>query len=266
MNIRYSGLTDVGCRRPSNEDRFLCVSQDGQSPGAEPWTLLAVADGIGGHAAGEVASAMAVEVLARDVARQRATGDGAAPGDRVLLESFQRANQEIFRKSNLSPEMSGMGTTLVAALIVGRTAAPSGGAGRLAARPGPAANVGDSRIYRLRGRAMTQISRDHSWAAEQVGSRGLSAEDIRRSPFRNMVTRSVGYADTVEVDTFPLDLLPGDAVLLCTDGLHGLVPGAEILKIIRKHKAPEAAAAALVQAAKKAGGSDNITAVLARID
>ena len=252
MNIRYSGLTDIGRRRPSNEDRFLCVSLDGRGPGEEPWTLLAVADGIGGHAAGEVASAMAVEVLARDVARQRASGDGAGPGDRVLRESILRANQEIFLKANLSREQRGMGTTLAAALIGGRTAV--------------AANVGDSRVYRIRGRELAQVSCDHSWAAEQAGSRGLSDEDVRRSPFRNMVTRSVGYAETVEVDTFPLDLGPGDAVLLCTDGLHGLVPGAEILKIIRKHTAPEAAARALIKAANKAGGRDNITAVLARID
>ena len=107
-----------------------------------------------------------------------------------------------------------MGTTLAAALLDGRGSV--------------AANVGDSRIYRVRGDELTQISHDHSWAAEQKRGRGLTAEDIRRSPFRNMVTRSVGYTETILVDTFPIELRSGDAVLLCSDGLHGSIADAEI--------------------------------------
>jgi protein phosphatase len=252
MNIRFSGLSDIGGKRPFNEDRFLCVELDGPSPAPEPWVLLAVADGIGGHAAGEVASAMAVEILEQDVARQRAAGGPEVPSGKVLEESFVRANREIFKKAAGNVEMGGMGTTLAAALLDGRGSA--------------AANVGDSRVYRARGGELTQISHDHSWAAEQKRGRGLTAEDIRRSPFRNMVTRSVGYTETILVDTFPIELRPGDAVLLCSDGLHGSLADAEILKIIRKNRDPEGAAKALIKAANKAGGRDNITAVLARID
>lgn len=252
MKIRFSGLSDTGRKRPFNEDRFLCLELNGPASAPEPWVLLAVADGIGGHAAGEVASAMAVEVLETDIARRRAAGGIAAPNGKVLEDSFIRANREIFQRAAGNPELGGMGTTLAAALLDGRGSA--------------VANVGDSRVYRLRGEVLTQISHDHSWAAEQRRGRGLTAEDIRRSPFRNMVTRSVGYTETILVDTFPLELLPGDAVLLCSDGLHGSLSDPEILKIIRKHRDPGAAAKALIKAANKAGGRDNITAVLARVD
>jgi protein phosphatase len=252
MKIRFSGLSDIGCKRPQNEDRFLCVELDGPDPDSVPWVLLAVADGIGGHAAGEVASAMAVDVLGKDVARQRTAGGSESSRAKVLEESFVRANREIFQKAAGNAEMGGMGTTLAAVLLDGRGSA--------------AANVGDSRVYRLRGQELTQISHDHSWAAEQRWGGGLTADNIKRSPFRNMVTRSVGYTETILVDTFPLELLPGDAVLLCSDGLHGSLTDPEILKIIRRHRDPGSTAKSLIKAANKAGGRDNITAVLARID
>ncbi len=252
MNIRFSGLSDTGRKRPFNEDRYLCTELSGPVPGPGPWVLLAVADGIGGHAAGEVASAMAVDILEKDVSRQRTNGDRDALSAKVLEESFIRANREIFQKAARTAELGGMGTTLAAALIDGRRSA--------------AANVGDSRVYRIREDDLTQISRDHSWATEQKRGPGLTADDISRSPFRNMVTRSIGYTETILVDTFALDLRPGDGILLCTDGLHGMLTDPEILKIVRKHRDPGETAAALVKAANKAGGRDNITAVMARID
>ncbi len=252
MKIRFSGSTDTGRKRPFNEDRFLCTELSGPAPVPEPWVLLAVADGIGGHAAGEVASSMAVEILEKEVSRQRAAGGSETLSGQVLEESFIRANREIFQKSARTAELGGMGTTLVAALSDGRRSV--------------AANVGDSRVYRIRGNDLTQISHDHSWAVEQKRGRGLTAEDISRSPFRNMVTRSIGYTETILVDTFVLDLLPGDGVLLCTDGLHGSLKDPEILKIFHKHEDPREASEALIKAANKAGGRDNITAVVARID
>jgi protein phosphatase len=195
---------------------------------------------------------MAVEILEKDVSRQRVAGGPDALSRQVLEESFMRANREIFEKAARIAELGGMGTTLAATLFDGRKAA--------------AANVGDSRIYRIRENDLAQISHDHSWAAEQKRGRGLTAEDIRRSPFRNMVTRSIGYTETILIDTFALDLRPGDRVLLCTDGLHGSLAAPEILKILRKHRDPGKAAAALIKAANRAGGRDNITAVVARID
>jgi serine/threonine protein phosphatase PrpC len=252
MKIRFSGRTDTGRKRPFNEDSFFCAGLSGPDPVPEPWVLLAVADGIGGHAAGEVASSMAVEILEKDISRQWAAGGPAALDGKVLEDSFLRANREIYQKASRTAELGGMGTTLAAALLDGRRSV--------------AANVGDSRIYRIRKDELLQISRDHSWAAEQRRGRGLTAEDISRSPFRNMVTRSIGYTETILVDKFALDLRPGDGVLLCTDGLHGSLSDPEILKIICKIGDPEETAAALIKAANKAGGRDNITAIVARID
>jgi len=252
MKTLYSGQTDIGRKRPFNEDRFLCLELSGPAAGGDPWVLLAVADGIGGHAAGEVASTMAVEILKEDVTRKGAARGTDALTGKVLEESFLKANREIFQRAAQSAELKGMGTTLVAALIDGNRSI--------------AANVGDSRLYLVRDAAMSQISHDHSWAAEQKRGRGLTAEDISRSPFHNMVTRSIGYTETIMVDTFTVDLRTGDALLLCTDGLHGPLADHDILRIIRKHHDPEDAAAALLKAANKAGGRDNITAVVARIE
>jgi serine/threonine protein phosphatase PrpC len=252
MKTLYSGQTDIGRMRPFNEDRFLCLELRVPAAGRDPRVLLAVADGIGGHAAGEVASTMAVEILKEDVSRQGAARGGDALTVKVLEESFLKANREIFQRAAQSAELRGMGTTLVAALIDGNRSI--------------AANVGDSRLYLVREAAMSQISHDHSWTAEQQRGRGLTAEDISRSPFRNMVTRSIGYTETILVDTFAVELRTGDALLLCTDGLHGQLTDHDILKIIRKRRDPEDAAAALLKAANKAGGRDNITAVVARID
>jgi len=148
MNIRFSGLTDTGRKRPFNEDRYLCTELSGPVPGPESWVLLAVADGIGGHAAGEVASAMAVEILGKDVLRQWAAGGPDALSGEVLEESFIRANREIFQRAARAAELGGMGTTLAAALIDGRRrpdrltglSGRSGrrrSASRLRRRPGP---------------------------------------------------------------------------------------------------------------------------------
>jgi PPM family protein phosphatase len=251
MKIRFAGQTDVGRKRPFNEDRFLCAEVPGPA-GGDPWIVLAVADGIGGHAAGEVASSMAVDFLKDDLAKRRAEDGAAGVTAGILEESFLRINREIFLRAAQYAELNGMGTTLVAAVFDGSWSV--------------AANVGDSRIYLVRDEALSQISHDHSWAAEQRRGRGLTAEDISRSPFRHMVTRSIGYTGTVLVDTFPLELRADDALLLCTDGLYGALAEKDVLKIISKHADPSAAAAALVKAANKAGGRDNITAVVARLD
>jgi protein phosphatase len=212
--------------------------------------LLAVADGIGGHSAGEVASAAAVEILRKAVA-ERLAESGAAPPAVVLGAAFLKANEAVFHQANGTEPLNGMGTTLVAALIVNGKAA--------------AANVGDSRLYWVREGALSQVTRDHSWAAEQVRARLMAAEDVARSPFRNMVTRSIGYAAGLVVDTFELDLRPGDALLLASDGLFGSLEEKDLLKPFRRKKTPDDICRALIRAACKAGGRDNITAVVALV-
>ncbi|MCX6559325.1 MAG: protein phosphatase 2C domain-containing protein [Candidatus Aminicenantes bacterium] len=245
MRILMAGLSDIGSRRDLNEDSWLCAELPG------PAFLLAVADGIGGHAAGEVASAAAIETL-RAVTAERLTAAGAAPDlAAVLEEAFLRANESVFRQSSQTEHLNGMGTTMVAALIAGERAA--------------AANVGDSRLYFVRDKAASQITADHSWAAEQARAGLLTEADVSRSPFRHMVTRSIGYAAALAVDTFVLDLRPGDGLLLSSDGLFGPLEAKDLLKPFRRKKHPEDICRALVRAADKAGSRDNITAVVALV-
>lgn len=251
MRVSSFGYTDIGRKRDFNEDSFLnAVLSEGAAP-AGSIALLIVADGIGGHAGGEVASALAVETVNAHVVESLKAGVPAESGGRILEEAFTLANDIVFRRAAQSDHLTGMGTTMVAALI--------------AAGHAYAANVGDSRLYHIRGESLSLISRDHSWTAEQLRLNFLSAKDISRSPFRNMVTRSIGFSESIAVDTFDFDLQTGDGLLLCTDGLHGPLPEKDMLKIFRPKEEPEKISRALVRAADRAGGRDNITAVVARI-
>jgi serine/threonine protein phosphatase PrpC len=251
VRIEAFGHTDIGRLREWNEDSYLCL--DLAPTGAEgirPLRLLAVADGVGGQAGGERASALAVQTL-EEVVRDRAAKSGAAPDYAAILrEAAQIANARIFGEAATDPALAGMGTTLVCALADGDRAV--------------VANIGDSRAYHYRDRSLSLITRDHSWAAEQRRTNALSEEDIRRSPFKNMITRSLGYYEKIEADTFDLTLRPGDALLLCTDGLHGAVPEARIRKTVRRRKPPEWVCAKLIHLANEQGGRDNITVIIAR--
>lgn len=248
MNLQCQGRSDIGSQRKINEDRFAIADMSASvPPAARPAFLLAVADGIGGHEGGEVASALAVETVHAFVSERLKAGTG--PSAAVLRDAFHRANEVVSGRSAKTEHLNGMGTTLVAVLTAGPRAA--------------AANVGDSRCYHLREGALRQISRDHSWAAEQERLKILSPKDAAHSPFRNVVTRSIGSAERLVVDIFDLEVREGDALLLCTDGCHGALTDKDILKAFRKHDDPEDICRALVRAAAKAGSRDNITAVAA---
>jgi PPM family protein phosphatase len=242
------GRSDVGRKRDRNEDDFLCLDLAGSAAGAEYAWLLAVADGIGGHVGGAQASAAAVRILREAFPPGGRTGFSARE---ALLGACQAANAEIFRLAAGIPGSTGMGTTLVAALV----------------RPGFAfiANVGDSRAYVVRRGALYQITRDHSWAAEQRSAGGLSEDDIERSPFRRMVTRSLGYEATVQADGFEVDLEPRDALLLCSDGLCGPVPERILGRAFRRGGGLRNLCDRLIRLANRRGGPDNITAVAARL-
>ncbi|MCX6559128.1 MAG: protein phosphatase 2C domain-containing protein [Candidatus Aminicenantes bacterium] len=247
LEIEAFGRTDIGRKRDHNEDDFLCLDLRGRSAGSDYDWLLAVADGIGGHVGGAQASAAAVRVL-----KEAFTPDGAAGSPRdVLFAACRAANAEIFRTAAGIPGSAGMGTTLVAALI----------------RPDRAfiANVGDSRAYVVRDRTLYQLTKDHSWIAEQRAIGDLSEADIERSPFRRMVTRSLGYEDKVQVDGFEVDLESGDALLLCSDGLYGPVPERVMGRVFRKSADLPWICERLVRLANRRGGPDNITAVAARV-
>ncbi|MHB8054219.1 MAG: Stp1/IreP family PP2C-type Ser/Thr phosphatase [Candidatus Aminicenantales bacterium] len=245
MRVEFFGQTDVGRVRSVNEDGFLCLDLSAAStvvPAAS--SLLAVADGLGGHAGGAIASAMAVKILHDEFQAV----DGNDP--RAFLKAvFLKANRAIFDRSAREPAHAGMGTTLAAALIWGTNAL--------------IANVGDSRLYLFRGDVLSQVTMDHSWAAEQRRRGLLGEREIRKSPFRAMITRSLGYTENVDVDTFEIGIAESDVLLLCTDGLHGILPEKRIMKILKEIQDPKSAGEALVAAAKDAGGDDNITVIIA---
>lgn len=249
MQYIAAARTDVGRKRPGNEDS-LCVA-----PGLG---LFVVADGMGGHAAGEVASRLAVETIQEWMAKYRGGTDSAEVGEPVatysreanlLLTSIRRANRIIFDAAQSRPEYAGMGTTVVAVL---------GLDGQVVL-----AHVGDSRIYRIRDDQIVQLSRDHSLVREQVELGLLSAEEAQVAQHRHLITRALGLKESVDVDLTEQPALPGDLLLLCSDGLSDLLEDEEMLAIIREHAHDlEEACQALVDRANAKGGDDNITAVL----
>ena len=242
--------SDPGRKRERNEDAYVALLPPDTPPGVD--AVLAVADGLGGHQAGEVASALAVRAVSERLGAQSPgiAGEAGGPAYRVALrETVQLANQEII--SQAQGDRSGMGTTLTLGLIEGS---------RL-----HLAHVGDSRAYLMRGDELSPISRDHSWVAEEVRAGRLSPQEAASHPWRNLVTRALGVSVSVEVDTEIVALEPGDLVLLCSDGLHGVVSDAEIASSLRGTGDLQALCDGLIQQANARGGPDNITVVLARV-
>lgn len=249
LNVEIFGQSDVGNVREFNEDNFLCSTLDagGEEAAAAP-VLVGVADGIGGHAGGAVASGAAVEAVKEELSAWAAVVP--RPDVRAALAAvFQRANRLIFERAAGAAALTGMGTTLVAAVI-------ESGAVTIA-------NVGDSRAYRVRDGKLLQLTSDHSWIAEQRRRNFMSERDLQNSPFKSMITRSLGFQETVEVDIYTLEAAAGDLLLFCTDGLYGSVPEKKILKIVKRKKNPREICPALIQTARELRGDDNITAVAA---
>jgi serine/threonine protein phosphatase PrpC len=245
-------LSDVGQVRELNEDcwglfealsRALELSLETME---RKGRLYAVADGMGGHAAGEVASKRAITVLF-----QQYYGDPDVDLVRSLERAFLAANAEIYAQAATHPEQSGMGTTLVAAVVQDDELV--------------VANVGDSRAYLIRDGQAEQISHDHSWVNEQVEAGLLTESEAQTHIYRNIITRSLGSRPDVPVDTFSLPLQVGDAVFLCTDGVSNEVRAPEIGQIISEATGAEQAAASLIATANRRGGADNLTAIVIRV-
>ncbi|MDW8145337.1 MAG: Stp1/IreP family PP2C-type Ser/Thr phosphatase [Roseiflexaceae bacterium] len=238
MKLRHSARTDVGRTRDHNEDDFGV----GEGAGVDQYgELLVVCDGMGGHAAGEIASRLGVETILS------AYYSDPSP-DRVeaLRRSFERANERIHAEGR-----GVMGTTGVAALFY---------KGML-----HVANVGDSRAYLIRNDDICQISRDHSLVGEQVAAGVITADQAKSSYYRNVITRALGYQSDVQVDLFHIPLQVGDTIVLCSDGLHGLVSDEEI-RIIARSMPLADAVDRLIDLANERGGTDNITTIIAHVD
>lgn len=230
--------TDVGRVREGNEDSLFRGT-----------TVFAVADGMGGHQAGEVASETALRPIAALDGRQFA--DEAEAID-ALVEAIRAANRTVVAKADSDPRLSGMGTTLTAATVLGS---------RLVV-----AHVGDSRAYLLSGdEPMSQLTTDHTLVEQLVQEGRLSRDEIGTHPQRSVITRAIGVDEDVEVDTFVTEVRPGDQVLLCSDGLSGVVKDDQIADILDEHADGDEACRALIAAANEAGGPDNITVVLLRV-
>ena len=237
--MKFYAITDIGRKREPNED-YIYTS--GQPIGALP-NLFIVADGMGGHKAGDYASMHTVD---RFVEVIRELGEEHGVQD-AINEAVTAANAYIYQRSRENSNLSGMGTTLVLASCIGNEAI--------------VANIGDSRLY-LVNDAMTQITRDHSLVEEMVTLGGIDREMARNHPDKNIITRAVGVKEKVAADFFEVDLTKGDKLLLCSDGLTNMLRDEEIYQIIQDNKELEQAAKALVDAANENGGRDNIAVVL----
>ncbi len=237
--MKFYAITDIGRKRELNED-YIYTS--GQPIGALP-NLFIVADGMGGHKAGDYASMHTVD---RFVEVIRELGEEHGVQD-AINEAVTAANAYIYQRSRENSNLSGMGTTLVLASCIGNEAI--------------VANIGDSRLY-LVNDAMTQITRDHSLVEEMVTLGGIDREMARNHPDKNIITRAVGVKEKVAADFFEVDLTKGDRLLLCSDGLTNMLRDEEIYQIIQNNKELEQAAKALVDAANENGGRDNIAVVL----
>jgi len=227
MKVRVGAATDIGQVREGNEDSFLVVAP-----------LYAVADGMGGHRGGEVASSLALETVQGMFERNEGS----------LADQVVEANRAVFDRSQNDRSVSGMGTTLTAALVDGSRV--------------HLVHVGDSRAYLLRGGELAQLTEDHTLVHRMVMEGEISQEEAETHPHRSILTRALGVDQSVQVDEGDVELSEGDRLLLCTDGLTGMVPEGQIREILLESADPQEAVEKLVKVANRAGGIDNITAVI----
>jgi PPM family protein phosphatase len=251
-NIRFYAATDVGRMRDHNEDNYLVDKK---------LALFVVADGMGGHAAGEVASALAVRIIHEELKKERDLIENQARSNvrraamkeilSLLEHAVQRACARIHEEAKADATKRGMGTTLSALLIAGAH--------------GYIAHVGDSRIYLMRDGRIQQVTEDHTVYNELIKRGKLTRDQIEKVAQKNAITRAVGVYERVEVDTLTIEVLPGDQFLLASDGLHGYVAHTAELEPFFDEENGETAANGLIDLANRKGGKDNITAVLVRL-
>lgn len=234
-----AAVSDRGRKRPSNEDAFGFSVEDG---------VFVVCDGMGGAAAGEIASSVAVDEFLHLLAGRCQNGLVSLPG--AAEEAIVAANEAIFSRAQKNKRLSGMGTTLVALAVQDSHVW--------------VLNIGDSRCYRLRQRSLELLTLDHSLVEEQVRLGRMTHSEAARSPYRNVITRALGTQSSVTPDVFGHEAEPGDIFLLCSDGLTRELPDETIASILATDGSLDELCARLVQAAKQAGGHDNITCLLVR--
>lgn len=253
MMLHSFGITDVGLKRTHNEDNFYRSDELG---------LYLVADGMGGHAAGEVASSAAIEAIV-GFAERHSKDDALtwpfgfdsrfSPAANALISGIRLANQTLFTMQQERPELNGMGTTIATL--------------RIDEEEATLAHVGDSRVYRMRGDDLTLLTSDHSWVNEQLQKNIITAEEARNHRYKNVITRALGNRVDLEIDVRSETVESGDRFLLCSDGLSGMVEDWEMREVLTAAQSDlRGAANKLVALANEAGGHDNISVVLIRCE
>lgn len=251
MRVVSVGLTDVGRKRSHNEDSFLIDDE---------LQLYVVADGMGGHAGGGTASRIAVETIDRELRKARDSHDNPfittpnlqdSPIPEALRGAVEKACLAIYTAAQDDPRLAGMGTTVIS-LIVRDDQAFFG-------------HVGDSRAYLIRGDLIQQVSEDHSLVNEQIKAGMITPEEAKHSRYKNIITRSVGFEEEVQVDVMGLQCEPGDIFMLCSDGLANMMEDHEILEIIRSSPRLEDTPQRLIDFANERGGDDNITVIVVQV-
>jgi protein phosphatase len=249
MDLKAVGLTHVGRQRQHNEDSFLVADQA---------QLYLVADGMGGHAAGEIASRIAVDSISEFILHSK-EDDGTWPHaydenfrktTNRLMAAVRLANTRVLEAMRKDARLRGMGTTVVACLADEDFLA--------------VAHVGDSRAYLIRDGQLSRLTNDHSWVFEQVQAGMLTEAEAEKHPLRNVITRALGGALSVNPDASEVQTKTGDVVLLCSDGLTGMVPEEEILRIVMEADDLDKACQTLIDKANERGGLDNVTAILVK--
>lgn len=241
MRLETASKSHIGQVRQKNEDAAGFSKPSGQKEREEKGTIFVVADGMGGHRGGEIASQLAVDTV---ISEYYTSTEHEPLG--ALEEAYRQANRVIHEKAIGDVDLFGMGTTCTTLVVIGSRAY--------------CAHVGDSRAYVMRNGALTQITQDHSLVGEMVRSGILSNEDAQNHPKRNVITRSLGTNEELSVDfpAAPLELADGDVILLCSDGLTSLVTDEEVANILTENP-PAQACATLVDLANEKGGKDNVT-------
>lgn len=249
MKVRFSVKTDTGRKRKNNEDNY-CTE--------ESFGLFVVLDGLGGHRSGEVASKLAADTILKGIRDVKKFGASALVGDyddtlsleaNQLVSTIRLANQVIYQNANERPEYKGMSSTVASLLVID---------GRVVT-----AHVGDSRIYLLRNNSIERISEDHSFVQEQIQRGILTPEEASKSELKNIVTRALGAAESVQVGVDEFAIMENDSLLLCSDGLTDMLKDEDILQIYSQQGGdPERACTSLVDTANERGGRDNITVLI----
>ncbi|MBN2496734.1 MAG: Stp1/IreP family PP2C-type Ser/Thr phosphatase [Deltaproteobacteria bacterium] len=251
MRIANAGLTNVGMKRSHNEDNLLQLPEE---------SLFLVADGMGGHSSGEVASQIAVEAVSNFFKATRQDSDITWPykmdknrpyDENRFIMAIKLANLRIHEAAQREARYRGMGTTVAGLHFIDGQAL--------------VAHVGDSRVYLIRNGKLSQITEDHSLLNDYIKAKKLTAEEIENFPHKNVIVRALGMKETVLVDLSRHNVQPGDIMLACSDGLSGMVNDPDLLKIVQNSDGLESACKSLIDAANKNGGVDNITVVLSQV-